>query len=439
MLERIFVIIGRVTPERWRWVLNHGGFKRYFANTGWLFAGQLFSLAVSFFVGAWLARYLGPENFGVLSYTLAFAGIFAFIADPGVGNILSRDLVQTPEKEKALLGTAFRLKIWGGAAAFSLTVISAFFLQTTPLIRFLIILFAFSFFFQAFNVISTYFQANVRAKKNVVVMMVATLISSVLKVAVILAQWGVIWIILIYVLDSVWQAIGFLLTYRRSGGRLREWLFEWPLARRLWRDSWPLMFASAVGFMNLRADQLMIGWLMGERELGFYAAAVKLVEIWYFVPGLLMNSLFPAILNARKTGAERYHRRLNNYHWLMLLIPSAIALPIGLMAGPLVQLLFGESYRASVGILQVYIWSNIGLFLSWSFMPYLMAENYVRTILIINIAALLANIVLNWLLIPAFGLSGAAWATLFSYLVFPVIAAIIRWRHERAKRAGAAV
>ena len=124
MVNKLFNLIKKITPTKWHWALEHDGYKRYFANMSWMFFGQMFSLLVSFFIGAWVARYLGPENYGVLSYSIAFVGIFGFIASLGVDGILNRDLIETPERRDELLGTAFRLKLIGGTIAFCLAVAS---------------------------------------------------------------------------------------------------------------------------------------------------------------------------------------------------------------------------------------------------------------------------------------------------------------------------
>jgi O-antigen/teichoic acid export membrane protein len=144
-----------------RWIFSHGGFRRYFANTGWMFFGQMFSLLISFFIGAWLARYLGPQNFGVLSFSMSFAGLFSFLASMGIDGILNRELVKFPEKESELMGTSLGLKLIGGSAAFLLSISSAFIFEQDSFIRLLIILFSFTFILQATSVISTFFQANV--------------------------------------------------------------------------------------------------------------------------------------------------------------------------------------------------------------------------------------------------------------------------------------
>lgn len=420
MLERIFVKITRFMPEKWRQFLSHEGFKRYFANTGWMLSGQLFSLAASFFIGAWIARYLGPENYGILNYALAFAGLFGFVATLGVDSILSRELVKFPEKRDELLGTAFRLKLSGGFIAFCLAVIGAVVFSASPLLRLLIILFAASYILQSLNVVNLYFQAEVKSKKNVQALITATLVSSALKVIVILLNYGVIWIMIIYVLDSLWQGLGLVRAYHSYGLKIKSWKFNKDLARQILRDSWLLMLASAAGALYLKIDQIMIGVMLGNREVGFYAAAVKLVEVWYFIPGIICASLFPAIVNARKSGLEIYRVRLKNLYILLLVIATVIAVLMTFLARPITLFLFGNSYLAAISVLRIYIWSNLGLFLGTAVYQYLIAEDRIRLIFVVTGAALLTNVVLNWVLIPKLGLVGAAWATLISYAVVPL-------------------
>lgn len=426
MLDKFFKTIEKITPKKWRWVLSHDGFRRYFANTGWMFFGQMFSLLVSFFIGAWLARYLGPENYGVLSYAVAFVGLFGFISSLGVDGILSRELVKYPEKRDELLGTAFRLKLIGGAAALILCVASAFIFEATPLIRLLIILFSVTYILQAINVISIYFQAEVKSKNNVKALFIATIISSILKVGVILLDKGVIWIMVVYVLDVFWQGAGFIQAYRKYGLKIKTWKFNEELSKKILKNSWPLMLASAAGFIYLRIDQVMIGVMMGNYEVGLYAAAVKLVEVWYFIPGIICTSLFPAIINAKKIGVELYKLRLRNLYILMAIISILMAIFISFLAKPIIYILFGNGYLESVNILKVYIWSSVGLFLGIAVTQYLMSENLVKTIFWLNFLAMLVNIILNLIFIPSLGLLGAAWATFISYLIFPFTAWIIK-------------
>lgn len=425
MTEKIFNIIKRITPEKWHWALEHEGYKRYFANMSWMFLGQMFSLLVSFFIGAWVARYLGPENYGVLSYSIAFVGIFGFISTLGVDGILSRELVNTPEKRDELLGTAFRLKLFGGAIALFLSVASVLIFQTDPLVKILVSLFSFSFILQSIGIIGSYFNAEVKSKYNVKATLVATLVSSILKVVVILSGKGVIYLVVVFVLDALWQGIGLIRAYNNFGLRIKNWIFNKDLARKILKNSWPLMLASAAGFIALRVDQVMIGSILGNHEVGIYAVGVKLVEVWYFIPGIISTALFPAIINAKKTGLDLYKKRLKNFYILMVLLPIAMAIPITLLAKPIISIIFGVGYLEAIPVLKIYIWSSVGLFLGSAIGSYLMAENKVKTIFILNLITMLLNITLNFILIPKFGIIGSAWATLVSYGVSPMYLLII--------------
>lgn len=420
MTDRLFNLIKKITPNKWHWALEHDGYKRYFANMSWMFGGQMFSLLVSFFIGAWIARYLGPENYGVLNYSIAFVGIFGVVASLGIDGILSRELIQTPERRDSLLGTAFRLKLIGGAIAFCLAVISVLIFQSDPLVKILVSLFSFSFILQSINVISTYFNSEVKAKNNVKAMLTATTISSILKIVIILSGEGVIYLVVVFVLDSLWQGIGFIRSYNLNGLKIKSWRFDKVLAREILNNSWFLMLASAAGFLYLKIDQVIIGSMLGNYEVGIYAAAVKLVEVWYFIPGIICSSLFPAIINAKKIDTNLYKNRLNNFYILMAVIPIIMAVVITLFAGPVITMLFGYGYLESIMILRIYIWSSLGFFLSMAISQYLMSENLVKSIFWLNFSAMVINIILNFILIPIWGIAGSAWATFISYLVVPL-------------------
>lgn len=434
MLDKFFKTIEKITPQKWRWILSHEGFRRYFANTGWMFFGQMFSLLVSFFIGAWLARYLGPENYGVLSYAVAFVGVFSFISSLGVDEILFRELVKFPEKRDALMGTAFWLKLAGGLIAFFSVIIFAFLFVLTPLSRILIVLFSLTFILQSFNVISIYFQAKVQSKSNIRAILLATLIASILKIAVILLNQGVIWIIIVYVLDLLMQGIGFVNAYNRCKLKIRSWHFDKNLAKEMLKNSWPLMLSSAAVFIYLRVDQVMIGAMLGSHAVGLYAAAVKLVEAWNFIPYIICGSLLPAIINAKKTDALIYKKRLKALYLLIVIAAILIAVISTIFAPWIVNLLFGSEYLGTIIILQIYAWSAVGFFLSIVITKYFLSENRSQSIFWYNLLSMSVNVVLNFVMIPAIGLIGAALATLISYSVGPVVMVTIWWFENIRKK-----
>lgn len=415
MIDATFDKINRFVPEKWQWVLNHGGFRKYFKNTGWMFFGQMFSLLVSFFIGAWLVRYLGPENYGVISYVLAFSGIFSFIANLGIDGILNRELVVYPEKRDELMGTAFRLKLIGGFLSFFLTVVIAFVYESSWLTRGLISLYSLAFVIQAINIISIFFQAQVLSKNNVRAVLMATIISSVLKIILILLGKGIVWLTLIYLIDTALQGFGYILSYRRYKLKIINWRYNKELAKKIISNSWFLMLSSASIYIYTRIGQVIIRQILDERAVGLYSAATKLSEIWYFIPGIICASLFPAIINSKKTNQDLYYSRLKRMYVLIFTLSLMIAMAVSVLAKTIVNFLFGADYLESVLTLRIYAWSTIGLFLGMVSGYYLLAENYIKIYFFSTFFVATLNVLLNILLIPRLGINGAAIATVISY------------------------
>lgn len=420
MLNKFFYKLEEFAPTKWRWIFSHDGFRRYFANTGWMFIGQLFSLLVAFFVGAWIARYLGPEKYGILNYAIAFAGLFSFLAALGIDGILTRELINQPEKRNELLGTAWRLKLAGGLLALLCASAAALIVEKEALVRLLVFLFSFSFIFQSGGVIQLFFQAEVKAKRNIKVQIITSSISAVLKIILILSGLGLVFLVIIYSLEALILTIGLFRSYRNYGLRAAAWKFNPILARQLWRNSWPLMLSGAAVLLFMRIDQVMIGQILGDIEVGFYAAGVKIAELWYFFPIIICSSLFPAIINAKKIGGINYNRRLRHLYYLLGFSAVVLAIPVSYLAGPIIFWLFGSSYAPAVSVLQIYVWSSVGGFLGIGLGQYLLAENLNVTNLLATFGAAVLNIVLNCFWIRSWGINGAALATLVSYFFVPV-------------------
>lgn len=414
-------LIRKILPFKYHYILEHTGFRRYFLNTGWMFAGQFFTLIVAFFIGAWIARYLGPSQYGVFQYAIAFVSLFSVVANLGIDVILNREIVKHPEKRDELLGTGFKLKLIGGFITIALILIAISIINFDSLTRLLIIIYSLSFIFHPLNVIGIYFQAKVEAKNNVKAQIFTVIISSILKVTFILLALPLFYLIIIYTLDSLWQAIGLYYTYKRKKLKIINWRFNPKLALNLFKDSWPLILANAAAFIYLRIDQVMIEYFLDQTAVGLYAAAVKFAEVWYFIPGIICASLFPAIINAKMSSDKSYRQRLKHLYILMLAVAVLIAIPTTLLAPIFVPAIFGAQYFLSVPILKIYIWSGIGLFLGWAMNQYLVSENKTMFLFKVNAIAMVVNITLNLILIPIIGLTGAAWTTLFSYMILPLV------------------
>lgn len=419
IIRHLSQLLEKVLPSVVSDKIKHQGFQRYFKNTGWMFFGQIFSLASSFFVGVWIARYLGPQDYGVVNYAVSFVGIFGFLNSLGIGSVLYRDLLNFPEQKNSLLGTSFLLLILSGVTSFLVIVIASFIFEKISINRLIMILYSSSFIFSATWIIQTFFQSRVQAKKNIKIQVLSTIFSSVLKIILIFFGGGIVWLTLIFVLENAFNAIGNVINYYLSGFSIIDWRFDFFIARRIISSSWLLMLVSASDYIFFKIDQVVIRFFMGDMAVGLYAVAVKIVEVWYFVPTIICSSLLPAIINSRKRSLAIYYNRLNKLLLLLLGLGFLISILITLLSPFIIDIFFGDEYIKSINILKIYIWSNMGLFLGWGLNQYFLSENKLKMIFYFSFGAMSLNIFLNFVFIPVFGLNGAALATLISYSVCP--------------------
>lgn len=404
-------------------IFDFFGFKRYLFNFSWLFFGHLFFLTASFLVGVWIARYLGPDRYGLIGYVVAFCGIFSVLINFGTDNILSRELIKSPDQSDNLLGTVFGIRLLGSLVAFIVSVSVAYFVNGHDNIWFLlVIIYSLGFFIQPVQVINIFFLSRVESKNNTLAQFLSVIISSLLKILfILLLKDSLVLLIIIYISDYLWQGLILLLLYHKQKFNISRWRFIPTLAKSIIKDSWPLMLSVAALFVYLHIDQVMIGFMMDRSSVGIYAVAVRIVEIFYFIPSLLCNALFPAIINSRKTNLVIFLKRLKYFFWLLGLIGFCLSIFIHFCYKFLVINTFGQEYLAAAPILRIYMWSSVGLFLSLGINQYLIAEHKTKIIFIINFLVMIINIALNLILIPLVGLLGAAMATLISYSLAPLM------------------
>ncbi len=386
-----------------------------------MFFAKAASLVISFLATAYIARNLGPKNYGELSYAISFVSLFSVFTLAGIDQILYRDIIKYPEKKNVYMGSAFMIRAVGGIAAILLCMVTAFLLTGQNLSLYLIFLISIGYFFQAFQIINYEFLAKVQSKFPSLASTLIVLILNILKIIVIAMNQGVLYLALIYALESVLYMLFYLYIYKaKMGERILNWKFDPELARRMFLDSIPMIFSTAFVLVYARIDQVIIRHMMDVSAVGLYDAAVRLSESWYLVPGLLVASLFPAIVNAKTTSEEQYERRLGKLGLLLVTLAIIVAAVTTVLAPYIMGILYGKEFLGGTIILQIYIWAGIWTSITILANSYLIAENHRKVLFVSSLVSMVSNLALNFLLIPRFGIAGSAWATFISYSLGPI-------------------
>ncbi|MBN2643735.1 MAG: flippase [Victivallales bacterium] len=407
MIEKVKVLIGRAAA--------HNGLRVYGANTIWLFTEKFFRMLLGFTVGIYVARQLGPAQYGLLNYAISFVGIFSLVMNLGLDSIVVRELVKTPDNRDKLLGSAFMLKLGGFGIMLIGIIISIMISGGDPHGNIIVAVIAAGYIFQTFQVLDFYYQAEVKSKYIALSQIIALVIVSGFRFYF---AWKLYPLVYFAALESLFMLISFSLYavfYTTCGHNIFAWKPDRPTTIALLKDSWPLFISGAAGMIYMRIDQVMIKQMLGDAEVGYYAVAVRLVELWYFLPMIICSSLFPSIIRARNISEEHYHHRLQMLFSFMFWMAVAIALGATFTGKYIITWLYGAEYINSIPVLVIYVWATIFVFYGVAAGKWLVNEGLQRYSLYLSLLGCIFNVTLNIIFIRWFKLYGAAIATLISY------------------------
>ncbi|MEM8675340.1 MAG: flippase [Cyanobacteria bacterium P01_G01_bin.67] len=402
------------------------GLKKIIRNIGWLSAERLIRMALSFFVGIYVIRYLGPENFGKLSYSISFVFLFLAITKLGLDQIVIRNLVNQRESTSEILGTAFMLKLLGCISAFFMISVSILPSSGDVQIRQMTIIIAFSMIFTCFDVLDLWFQSQVLSKSLAIARSVQFIISNLAKLCFIWLKLPLIAFAYIFIADTLIRAIGMSWIYIQDNKHhLVPWKIDKFLAIDLLKNSWPLILSGVMSTIYMRIDQVMLGNMSTSQEVGNYAAAVKFSEVWYFIPTVICSSVYPAIIQARQKSKKEYYFKMQQLYDFLVLLSLSVAMLVSFSSDFILTNLLGSEYSSASQILTLHIWSGIFIFLGVARGNWLVIENKTRLSLVTQMLGAVTNICLNLLLIPQSGAIGAAVSTLVSYAVSSYLSSML--------------
>lgn len=388
---------------------------KYLKNTFWMLFEHLVRAISGVLVAIYVARYLGAEEFGSLSYVIAILGVFLAITRLGMDAILVKELSADRGDSKYLLGTGFWM-LFGAAVTGALLMAALALFESSHKIKLLIVIMSSALFFQAFFVVDYFFQSRLKAVYSSAAKSVALLLGALLKVFIVVFDFGLIPLVVAYVADYFFMALFLLIAYLLRGQRLFFSFFDGRLILPLAKDVWALTLSALAVVLYMRIDQLMIRNMLDDHSLGIYSAAAKIYEGWIMIPYVVSISLLPVIVRLRSLSVDEYEKRVSQLYFVLCWGSIVVATGLFFVGHWAVTLLYGEEFRASGDVLIVLMWASVFASMGFVSARCLTVEGMQRKIFQRTFAALVLNVVLNILLIPVLGVNGAAISTLVSLL-----------------------
>ncbi|HBV4569963.1 TPA: flippase, partial [Klebsiella aerogenes] len=285
--------------------------EKSFGNMIWLMSDSILRLGMGFIVSVWLARYMGPSAFGVFNYAYAMIVIYSAVASLGMNGVVVRELIKGNADTRTILGTSFFLQVMGSLLSTSLVVLTVLMLRPKDYDLLIILLCMLpSVLLRSSDIVKYWFESIISSKYTVLAQNFAFFISSLIKVLIIICKGSYLLIAATVSIEAfiVAMLLFYFYVYKKNA---LNWKVNFTEAKRLLSISWPLILSGLALMLYMRIDQIMIGNMIDDASVGIYSVAVKMVEIWYFVPIAIVSSLFPKIIKAKdEDNEDNYNKKL---------------------------------------------------------------------------------------------------------------------------------
>lgn len=395
--------------------LNFGAEGRVIgSNFGWLIADKIIRLLIGLLVSAWVARYLGPEQFGVLAYALTFIAIFQAIALLGLDNLVVRDIAANPSQGNFYLGTALGLRCLSATATYLLMISTTYLLNKGDNQLFLIVAIVGSIlFFQISDVIDLWFQSQLQSRRTVIAKGTSYLLAALIKILLILSGSGLIAFAIAIAVEAALALCALFFAYKlfRTSAK---WQWSTSVAYQLLRQSWPLLLSGLSILLYMRISVIFLREYSGSSAVGIYTVGVSLSELWYFIPMALASSLAPYISRKRIEEGDAYTSLIRKAFSVMWILSLTVVAFNTLTAKYWVSILYGEQYKISAEIFEIHTLTFIPVCLGVIQSIWLINEKRSKLALYQALTGATLAIGLNFLLTPVYGAHGAALIAVFA-------------------------
>lgn len=390
-------------------------------NAIWIIIGKIVQSLLSLIVGMLTARYMGPSNYGLISYAASIVAFVVPIMNLGLSNVLVQEYTNQPEKEGEIFGSAIIVSVFSSFfCIFGVSIFTLFFDKGKPETNLVVVLYSLMLIFQAFELINYWFQAKFLSKYVAIASFVSYGIVSIYKIFLLITKANIYWFAISNSIDYLLIAILLIITYKKLGGQLFR--FSKNIILHMLSSSKHYIISSFMVTIFAQTDKIMLKGMMNEVAVGYYTAAATCAGISQFIFGALIDSMRPSIfIHKRNNNNAVYEKSISQLYCIIIYAALLQSICMTFLAKFIVQILYGSEYAPSADVLRIVVWYTTFSYMGTVRNIWILAEGKQKYLWIVNLSGALANILLNWVLIPICGVSGAAIASVITQFFANII------------------
>ncbi|RPF00122.1 flippase [Vibrio crassostreae] len=392
------------------------------SNILWMLIEKGILLIVELLVVTQIAKQLGVEDFGLLTLCLTVIAVLQPLFNFGLQSLVVKECIENSDSkrnQKILLSNAIFLKLSITLIfLLSLTFYHLTFEQNNEFLGYIICLLV-AELFRSMVTLNSWFESRLESKYNTITRVLAVSIASILKMVAIYNQSSIDIYIYIYSFEIfMWGCLAYLFFNVKSGLNVKFGFVDKDKIKELIKNGSPLVLSAFGAIIYIKSDVFIIGYLMDNHSVGIYSAATRFVEVLYVLPVIIVSSYFPNIIGHRGKDTEEKFTR--NFLSILFYIGSSFSMLLVLLAPFLVDFLLGSAFVQSKTVLIYYSLTLPLVFLRAFLSKWIISQGFYSVSLYTQLCGAISNIVINFILIPIWGLNGAIVATGLSMLMASV-------------------
>ncbi|MBQ8621380.1 MAG: flippase [Oscillospiraceae bacterium] len=394
--------------------------KRIFKNAAWIVGCKIFQALLGLVVTMLSARYLGPSGYGLINYAASIVAFVVPVMQLGLNSTLVQEIVNDPDREGEILGTSIAMNLVSSVfCILGIVFFSAIANRGETVTTAVCALYSIQLVFQSLELIQCWFQAKLLSRYTAITMLVAYGVTAAYKILLLILGSSVYWFAVAQALDFGIIGVTLLIIYRKVGtARLS---FSWQLARQLFSRSKYYIVSSLMVTVFAQTDRIMLKAMVDEAAVGYYSAAISCATMTGFVFVAIIDSARPGIFESARASASSFEKSVSALYCVIIWLSLVQCAGITFFAELIVSILYGSAYAPTVGTLRLVVWYTTFSYLGAVRNIWILAEGKQKYLWIINLSGAGANVILNALMIPVWGINGAALASLITQIFTNVI------------------
>ena len=390
-------------------------------NSIWILGEKVAQALMTLIITILSARYLGPGNYGLLSYGTTLISIFLVVAKLGIDSIIINEIINDRNNEGEYLGTSIVLRIFTSIISIILIYIyMLIFQRNNNLIIILTMIQSIVLFLRAFEIIDYWFQSYLKSKYVSIARVVAYLAMTIYKIYLLVTKKSVIWFAFSTLIDYGLIAVFLCLFYKKNKGQ--KWKFSIETSKKILSKSYHFIITGIMVVIYTQIDKLMIGNILGNEKLGIYTAATSICTMWIFLPEAILMSLRPSVIEKKKQNNAEYKKRLKQTYSVIFWICFVLSLITCIASPIIIKILYGKDYLEAISSLRLLIWYVPFSQLGTASSLWLVCEEKGKYAKYYALIGVIMNICMNYFLINKIGINGAIIATLITEFITNIIA-----------------